>query len=59
MFDKNMLTMDNIKKLMDIFATKEELKQAVEKLATKEDLKSLLAQQDLFFLRLHVLNDYH
>ena len=43
-----MLTNEDIQKLANVFATKQELKEAVENLATKEDIDRLMTAIDSY-----------
>jgi len=43
-----MLTNDDIRKLIEVFATKEDLKEAVKDLSTKKDVNNLLNAVDTY-----------
>ena len=43
-----MLTSDDIRKLIEVFATKEDLKEAVKDLSTKKDVNDLLNAVDTY-----------
>lgn len=43
-----MLTDEDIKKLIEVFATKEDLKEAVKNLSTKDDFNKLLTAVDAY-----------
>lgn len=43
-----MLTNDDIRKLIEVFATKEDLKEAVKDLSTKKDVNDLLSAVDAY-----------